>query len=66
MLEVKVDGLVKSQSARHCEESAFGGRRGNLRKSMNYKQLDCCVLLAMTSFMIFYQFIKMENSKITG
>jgi len=66
MLEVKADGRVKSQSAGHCEESASGGRRGNLRKSMSYGQLDCCVLLAMTSFMIFYEFIKMGNSKTTG
>jgi hypothetical protein len=27
---VNIDELVKSQSARHCEESASGGRRGNL------------------------------------
>jgi hypothetical protein len=29
-LKNKFDELVKSQSARHCEESASGGRRGNL------------------------------------
>ncbi len=58
----KVDGFVKSQSVRHCEESAPGGRRGNLMESMSYKERDCFALLAMTSFMAFYEAIKVENT----
>ncbi|MCX5907453.1 MAG: hypothetical protein NTY64_09775 [Deltaproteobacteria bacterium] len=57
------DELVKSQSARHCEESAPGGRRGNFMKSMSYKGGDCFALLAMTSFVTFYEAIILTYQK---
>jgi hypothetical protein len=50
-----LDEHVKSLSARHCEESVPGGRRGNLMKSMSYRERDCFALLAMNSFMTFYE-----------
>jgi hypothetical protein len=31
-----IDDLVKSLLARHCEESASGGRRSNLMQSSTY------------------------------
>ena len=61
MTDIKLDEFVKSQPARHCEESAPGGRRGNLMKSMSYKERDCFALLAMTSFTTFYETIKVDD-----
>jgi hypothetical protein len=60
------DGFVKSPSARHCEESAPGGRRGSLMKPMSYKGRDYFALLARTSFMTFYEVITIHRPKESG
>jgi hypothetical protein len=60
----KIDDLVKSRLGRHCEESARGGRRYNLMKSMSYKEQDCFAPLAMTLFRLFTRSSRLTKADI--